>query len=658
MEKTKNQMPRTKNQMPTPKHGKRRKWAVGIWFLEFGSWFFLVFVSGCAHQQARMKSADENDKDKLANVKTIRDVASFSNINPIAVSGVALVTGLEGTGGDPPPGGYRSVVEDQLRKKRVENVKEVLASKNNAVVLVSALIPAGAHKGDPLDVEVVLVPGSRATSLRGGYLQECLLYDSESTKALDPNYQGANRFLRGHPVARAEGPLLVGFNVGDERNRLKQGRIWGGGRSEIGRPFYLVLNDGQQFARMAKVVGDRINETFHGPYPGTLGEIAVAKTKAVVYLNAPFQYRHNLQRFLRVVGFIPLREELEGLHEERLSPSGNTKAISTETAVAYRRRLEEELLEPAHTVKAALRLEALGVNSIPPLKRGLESDHALVRFASAEALAYLGDPSCGAELARSIEQQPALRAFGLTAMASLDEAVCHVKLRELLSSSSVETRYGAFRALRTLDERDPAVQGEFLNDSFWLHQVRSDTPPLVHLSTSRRAEVVLFGDGPQLVPPFSFLAGEFTITAGDGDDHCTIRRLSLQHTTRPRQCSLSLNDVLHSLAEMGGMYPEVVELVRQAGTYNGLSCPVAVDALPQAISVYALAKEGANSPELLNTDQEILDARDDLGATPTLFDKSNGRRPQYSAAGKDDTVTSSTSKPPEKNKVRGQKLAE
>jgi hypothetical protein len=615
-------------------------------------------MAGCAHQQTRMKSPDENDKDKLAEVKTIRDVASFSNIRPIPVSGVALVTGLEGTGGDPPPGGYRSLLEDQLRKKRVENIKEVLASKNNAVVLVSALIPAGAHEGDPLDVEVVIAPGSRATSLRGGYLQECLLYDYESTKNLDPSYAGADKLLKGHTVARAEGPLLVGFNEGDERNRLKQGRIWGGGRSKISRPFYLVLNEGQQYARMAKVVADRINETFHGPSLGTLGEIAVAKTKVVVNLNVPSQYRHNLPRFLRVVGFIPLREALEGLHEERLNPSGNSKAISTETASAYHRLLEEELLEPAHTVKAALRLEALGTNSTPALKRGLESDHALIRFASAEALAYLGDPSSGAELARSVEQQPALRAYALTAMASLDEAICRVKLRELMSSPSVQTRYGAFQALRTLDARDPAVQGELLNDSFWLHRIHSDAPPLVHLSTSRRAEVVLFGEEPMLVPPFSFLAGEFTITAGDEDDHCTIRRLSVQRTTRPQQCSLSLNDVLHTMADMGGMYPEAVEVVRQAGTYNSLSCPVAVDAWPQAISVYALAKEGAGNPELLNTDKEILDAREDLGATPTLFDKSNGRRPQYATGGKDETVTSSQSKSPEKSKVRGQKATE
>jgi len=75
-------------------------------------------------------------------------------------------------------------------------------------------------------------------------------------------------------------------------------------------------------------------------------------------------------------------------------------------------------------------------------------------------------------------------------MASLDENVCHVKLGELLTTAhDDETRYGAFRALRTLNPRDPLVQGEQLNDSFWLHRVAPNTPPLVHISSTHRAEI-------------------------------------------------------------------------------------------------------------------------------------------------------------------------
>ena len=45
---------------------------------------------------------------------------------------------------------------------------------------------------------------------------------------------------------------------------------------------------------------------------------------------------------------------------------------------------------------AAIRLEALGKESLPTLKKGLSSQHPLVRFTSAEALAYL-ESTAGAE---------------------------------------------------------------------------------------------------------------------------------------------------------------------------------------------------------------------------------------------------------------------
>ena len=46
---------------------------------------------------------------------------------------------------------------------------------------------------------------------------------------------------------------------------------------------------------------------------------------------------------------------------------------------------------------------ALGAASIPKLMVGLHSDVPLVRFASAESLAYLGSPSCGEELGKQVD---------------------------------------------------------------------------------------------------------------------------------------------------------------------------------------------------------------------------------------------------------------
>jgi hypothetical protein len=584
-----------------------RFWVLGMAFFGF---------IGCAHQQTRLQAPDETERDKEAEVKTIGDLTIVSNADPIPISGVGLVVGLEGTGGSAPPGNYRTFLEDQLRKENVDHVKDLLASPNVAMVLVSALIPPGAHKDDPLDVEISLPPQSKVTSLRGGHLRECALYNYDTTKHLSPNFEGSNRLLKGHVYGMAKGPLLVGMGDGkDDAPGHRQGRIWGGARCMIDRPFFLIMNKEQQRVPVVQQVTSRINETFHGNFGGPGGELATAKTNVYLTLRVPVQYKLNLPRFLRVVRLIPLRAV----------PPGKSP---------YRKRLQEDLLDPAHTVTAALRLEALGSDSIPILKEGLHSAHAKVRFTSAEALAYLGSPTAGEELARLVEQQPLLRAYCLTAMASLDEAVCHVKLRELLNAHEAETRYGAFRALRALDEHESAIGGELLNDSFWLHRVGSQSSGLVHLSTNRRAEVVLFGDAPNFIPPFSFLAGEFTVTAAADDTHCTISRLSARHGMSRRQCSLAVEDVLHILASMDGRYPEVIELLQQAGKFKCVSCPVAVDALPQAVSVYDLAGGGAKDANVMETEVKITP--EELGATPTLYEKNTRKAARPSVLTRED----------------------
>jgi flagellar basal body P-ring protein FlgI len=578
----------------------------------------VLFASaGCADPQTRLLAEDESERDRYE-LKTIGDVTTVANAEPLQVGNVGLVVGLNGTGSSPPKGAERSMVENELLKLKVENVNKVLASTDISLVRVTALIPPGAHKGDMIAVDVTLPPGSRTTSLRGGRLIPCDLFNYEMARNLSERAAASEASLKGHRLVGAEGAVLVGFGDGDESTQMKQGRIWSGGKVRTDRPFYLVLNDDQQYARVASAVADRLNETFHGRYlGGPGGEIANAKNNTGVFLTVPQQYKLNLPRYLRVVRMIPMRMDA--------SQNG------------YRRKLAEDLLDPAHTVTAALRLEALGKDSVPLLKRGLESDRPLVRFVAAEALAYLGDPGCGSELARAVEEYPDLRAFGLTALASLDESISRVKLRELLGGHDPEVRYGAFRALRALDEHDSAVQGELLNESFWLHRVMPNGEPLVHFSTSRRAEVLIFGTDPMLNPPFAISAGQFTVTASAENEQCNIGRFSTQLGVSRRSCSFKIEDIVRVMADEGALYPEIVEMLRQAGLRGNGSCRIVNDALPQAVSVQDLAiigrrlKDGLDAdsnldPALVQRDSEVRNARGDLGETPTLFEQSNGRK--------------------------------
>jgi hypothetical protein len=577
----------------------------GVWLLAA----LLGGLAGCMDEVKTRLQADDAERDRYADVKTVGDVTVVGNAAPVPLGGVGLVTGLEGTGGESPPDGYRAMLEEQLRKDDgVRNVKELLTSPNNALVIVEGLLLPGARKGDPVDVEVTIPPGSRATSLRGGYLQKCWLKNYDHAQHLNPNYTGPVGWLPGHKIVVAEGPILVGLGQadGDESATLKQGRIWGGGKTRVDQPLGLMLNPDQQFARVSALVADRVNQTFHGGLNGSFtNNVALAKNNLAVVLQVPSQYRLNIPRYLRVVRLVPLADIADVPPAE--GPDRRT----------YRQRVAADLLDPARTVVAALRLEALGEKSIPVLKKGLAARHPLVRFCSAEALAYLGSPAAAEELGKAVEE-PLFRAFALTALASFDEAASQNKLQEiLLTSGNDETRVGAFRALRALNERNDLVRGQFLNDSFWLHRVAPGAEPLVHVSTTKRAEIVLFGEEPRLLPEFSLLAGEFTLTATADEPRCTISRVPLRGAPLRKQCSLALADVLRTMADMGAQYPDVLALLQQADSCKRLSCRVRCDALPQAGSVYDLVRLGTG--ELKG---ELVPAGQTLGDTPTLYENS------------------------------------
>lgn len=573
----------------------------------------LVGLLGCTTLQPRSQSDEQGE---FYTIETLGDKTTVGNALPIPVGGVGLVVGLEGTGGDCPPDGYRAILENDLRKDGVRNLREVLSSPEHAMVLVSGLIPPGANKGDPIDLEVMLPRNSKATSLRGGYLHKCLLFNYDFAERLapsaDPN--GPHGLLRGHPLVKAEGQLLVGLGSDEEETvRVKRGRIWGGGKCMCPTPFSLILNPREESVRVAIQVAERVNEAFQAGYRGDPGTaVAVAQDKYTIALRVPPQYRLNTPRFLRVVRAIPYTTDPRML-DFPLNKGDDHRS--------YRQRLSDDLLDPSRTVVAALRLEALGQNSKADLKKGLKSEHPLVRFCSAEALAYLGDPEGGNELADSVARSPMLRAFALTAMASLDEAVCHVRLGELLTEGKEdETRYGAFRALRTLNPRNKLVQGELLNESFYLHRVAPRSEPLVHISGTRRAEIVIFGEEPYLKPDFALSAGEFVVTASKDNNRCSISRVPLHGGPVHSNCSLDLVKVLHTLADMGCMYPEAVGLLQQASSAGVLSCRLQCDALPQAVPVERLALLGQDKSDPRAAEAELIPGGQDLGVTPTLFD--------------------------------------
>jgi hypothetical protein len=272
----------------------------------------------------------------------------------------------------------------------------------------------------------------------------------------------------------------------------------------------------------------------------------------------------------------------------------------------YRKRLKEMLADPQQALRAAIRLEALGKESIATLKQGLDSDKMFVRYAAAEALVYLGDPAGVEAVAQAAKEEPNLRAYALIALASLDEGICRTKLQELLHSDDVELRAGAFQALRLAygemarnDRELEAAMGRLGGEAlggFWIYRVAPGGQKAVNFATSKRPEIILFGNDVALATPVSVRAGEeFVVTAEVGDERCFVSRIGVGRQQR-KQCSLKLDDVLRCMVDLGGQYTDAVDLLRNLDERRGLNCAVQRLTPPQAIPLEDLLAQAAEAP--------------------------------------------------------------
>src|SRR5262249_7996522 len=158
-------------------------------------------------------------------------------------------------------------------------------------------------------------------------------------------------------------------------------------------------------------------------------------------------------------------------------------------------------------------------------------EHPFVRFVSAESLAYLGS-TAGVEVLTELARSHSIFAKNCTiALANLSETIARDKLADLLADEDPALRCAAFHALTLMDESDPRLNGKHLSDSFWLYQVPQTPSSMVYFSTSKRAQVVLFGKNVTLVPDTRLIVGsrkEFTIAPTRENGKFAVKRFTLE----------------------------------------------------------------------------------------------------------------------------------
>lgn len=543
------------------------------------------FFTGATGDRSRA-AAQENYGTELE-TPLVGDYTNFAGLSPVLLEGVGLVVGLPGTGGDPAPSMYRTALLEDMKKRSVRNPNTILQSPNTALVIVRAYLPPLMTAGEQLDVEVILPDSAEAVSLAGGWLLETELHE----QAFVPG----RGVLKGHPFAKAKGAVLVagvGRSLKADDPLMRRGRILGGARVLKERELSIYLRNDFRSVRNSTRIADAIGRRFHHfDKFGIKKPMAEAKTDQKIVLSVHPRYKHNYPRYLQVIRSIAFRE----------------------TGVSQRVRLQklhDQLLTPETSDSAALQLEAIGKDSIPVLKAGLKSPHLEVRFHSAVALAYLEESSGLDALTEAARSERAFRVFAYAAMSTVEDAQAHLSLRDLMSDSVPETRYGAFRALWTLDRNDPFIRavpmGLTRNEldeidttkkpQWYLHVLNTEGPEMVHCTLRTRPEVVLFGAKQELVPPLVLSAGRHVlITAQPGATKASVTRFAPNETDQRKEVSLKLAEVLMAIDEMDVSYPDVVSMLAQASAQRNLANSLETDALPESGRAY-LRPDTPNGP--------------------------------------------------------------
>jgi len=511
--------------------------------------------TGCMMPILRQQSPEKNSGSKpVSSSPLISEVAHPYGMGYVKLEAVSLATGLAGTGEDPAPSPQRAALIDEMSRREVDSPQQVLASPDTALVLVRGFLRPGIQAGDHFDIEVRTNSRSDTTSLRGGHLLETRLTEMAVL---------GNQIRKGHIMAYAKGTVLVDPTADAKKDTAltTKGRILSGGIVTKSRNLGLILDHERQSVRLSQKIGKAVNRRFHTYIDGQKKGVATPKTDEFVELVLHSRYKDNVGRYMRVVRNIALDEKPFQL-QSRLQ------------------LLKTQLLDPVTSATAALRLEAIGGDeAIEALTAGLGAEDPEVRFYSAEALAYLDVTDAVSILTQVAKEEPAFRVNALAALSAMDDGAAYDNLRSLLKLRSAETRYGAFRAMSVMAPGDAYLRGEDMAGMFTYHVLDVDGPPMIHATNSHKPEIVLFGKDHQLRLPLVLDAGPKILVNGLSGGQIKVSHFG--GNTQQRTVSTDVGDVIRAVVELGGTYPDVVQMLQQAKESGALSSRFRINALPE-----------------------------------------------------------------------------
>jgi flagellar basal body P-ring protein FlgI len=593
-----------------------------------GYWALLcwgvLLLAGCSSWdwRALRSQSPEKDEEETASSATstnlVGDLAAPFGTHPVRVEAVGLISGLPGTGSDPPPSAQRGALLAEMQTRGVKSPSTLLTSKNYAMVMVQGYLRPGIQKGDRFDVEVRVPGKSETTSLRGGWLLESRL---KELAVLDNAVHGGN------VLALVQGPVLVNPAADAKKDKIStcRGVLLGAGVALKSRPLGLALKPGRQSVMNATRIAAAVNKRFFVTERGIQNGMAKAKTDKYVELTVHPRYKDNIDRYIKVVRAVAVQER------------------STEQA-ARMSSLKMQLLDPATAANAARQLEAIGRDALPVLREGLGSTDREVRFYAAEALAYLDQRDAAQPLGQIARDEPAFRVFALGALSAMEDPAARDELTAMLGVSSAETRYGAFRALWAMNPEHPAVQGDPSVKDFSYYIFDLGGPPMVHVTRSRRPEVILFGANQHFQTPIAASAGPHIQITSPEPGHLCVSKYKAGEADQKRIVSTSIDEVIRAIADLGGTYPDVVQALEEAKAGGAMPSRFEVDALPSTGRTFERVASEASGTQ---TGADKAPKGEARSPVPGLFSRSDGPNREETRSdegGKDDKSADSEEK--------------
>jgi hypothetical protein len=483
----------------------------------------LVSGGGCEKESTR---ADSGDLTATADLKaTVGLLAEVARPQPIAVEGYGLVGGLAGTGSPYCPPAIldylRRYILAQMTNGQQVNLDELLSSKNVAVVLLEAEIPATASKDDHFDVRVSLMPGSAATSVQGGWLYRAELMP-KGTLGVDARTQ-----------ATVEGAVFVN-TIETVQPDLKSGYILGGGR--VLYDYAVTLRMRQPGYRTTSLVRNRLSERY-GP------SLVRALSPSEIEVRIPPEYRYRKERFVAMIPATFL-EATNELTEARVSALVQRLAVSGD----------------GDRDNSEIALEAIGRDSLAQLSTLLNAADAGVRLGAARCMLGLGDDrALGAlrDLAQDPQSSYRLEALEAVAVAGRRNDASALA-RRLLRDDDATVVLAACAHLRRME--DPAVTREVVGRSFLLERVVQTDRKAVFVSRSGDPHIVLFGS-PLACRDNVFVESPdrtIVVDAKVGQDYVSVfrSRPSQPGVIGPVRTGRGLPDLIRALGEEPALTPQ------------------------------------------------------------------------------------------------------